>query len=280
MKKKRRLLVIGLSALVVIASIVWINIKKVQCVPASYGQYEQKYKFKGIFLFDEAIAFKGHIEDDKILHKTGDKVPRNEILADGIKSPEAGIVVNGLDGKENKFVRKNLDYITVKDIDEVLNNDKTMEGIKILDNSNWEICAYIDEDEEPFSKGDSCYVTIGENEYTGSVIEVITNYSGRYMLVKIDEDPEASDLRRGVTGYIIKSKREGIIVPASSICEGKDGAGVYVRINGYARYRKVKVLFKDSKNAVIKPDSTSKVISMYDDVIINPGAVKNGMRVR
>jgi hypothetical protein len=269
--------------LIVVIFIVTINFKvHVSTSKIKMGTYEDKYEFKGVFIFQEYSAYHGSIDKNKMKIKPGQRVSKGSTIADGISAPEAGIVVLNYDGWENKYSLKNIKNITAKDMDNILKNPVKEQGIKIINNSEWFICALAGSElSKELKKGSVRDILLNDNYYRIEVVDNFKNSNGSFIIMKMKDDPETIDLHRGITGYIIRARYKGFIIPSDSITKYNDNEGVYIKSNNYAEIRLIKVLFKNEETAVVAPlERAISKLSEYDTVIRRPEHIKNGTKVR
>lgn len=278
---KKAIAIAGLILIIAAVAITNICAKGIKCVAVQQGIYEDKYDFKGIFLFDEAVAYEGIVDETYLYAENGQKVSNGSEIARGINSNKAGMMYIGLDGYEGRFTTDNIEEITLTDINNIINVKELNDGIKIIDNSSWYIYMLLDEDlAESIKGGSNKKLIIGDKYYPVVIKKIYEKEDGTFALVQVESDPDITDLRRGVTGYIIKSSYKGIIIPVSAICQLEDKDGVYINFNGYTAFRKVKVLYKGKDMAVIDEEEGSGRLSQYDSVVKNPKGVKSGMRIK
>jgi putative membrane fusion protein len=276
--------VIAIACLIfIIAAVAIANTcgKRVKCVSVRQGIYEDKYEFKGIYLFDESVTYEGAVDKTYLYAENGQKVSNGSEIARGITSNKAGMMYIGLDGYEGKFTKDNIDEITLKDIKNIVGVKELKDGIKIIDNSSWYIYMLLDEDlADSIKSGLNKEMIIKDKYYPILIEKLYEREDGTFALIRVESDPDITDLRRGVTGYIIKSSYKGIIVPASAICQSEDKDGVYINYNGYTAFRKIQVLYKGEDVAVVAAEEGSGKLSQYDSVVKNPAGIKSGIRIK
>jgi hypothetical protein len=160
-------------------------------------------------------------------------------------------------------------------------SDKTQRaGIKIVNNSEWFVCTEVDkEDFKSFKKGMARDLFISGKYYSGEVMRIFSNNKENYLVFKIKNDINISRLKRGFEGFIVKARYDGFIIPQKAIIEYNGDKGVFVDINGYAHFRKTKVLAIDGNEAVIVPAERGAKVKDYDDVICSPKGIVEGSRV-
>lgn len=278
---KKAIAIAGLILIIVVVAIINAFGKSIKCVPVQEGTYDEKYEFKGIYLFDESVIYEGAVDETYLYAENGQKVSNGSEIARGITCNKAGVMYLGLDGYEGRFTIDNIDEITLKDVEKVIDLKELKDGIKIIDNSKWYIYMLLDDKMAEDIKSDSYKKLIVQDEYYPVLIKKIYEKDeGTFALVQVESDPDITNLRRGVTGYIIKSSYKGIIVPATAICRSGDDEGVYINYNGYTAFRKAQVIYKGEDVAVVVKEGGSGSLSQHDSVVKNPEGIKSGMRIK
>lgn len=246
-----------------------------------YSTYEEKIQIDGFYFTQENVIYNGNLDGFKLRYKNGERVAKDKEIWNGINSPEAGIIVYQIDGFENKYNLTNITEITEEEMKKMQNGDLN-EGIKIVNNSTWYICAKVmPEVSEFFKKGMVKEILINEKIYIAEVFRNIKNKDGDFIIFKLRSDFDILNLHRTFSGYIIKSRYKGLIVPLKAVCEEDGSKGVFIKKNGYAEFRKADVIYQGNDIAVIRPNEKSrKKISEFDKVIINPDGLKTGKKVR
>ncbi|TDT61839.1 HlyD family efflux transporter periplasmic adaptor subunit [Fonticella tunisiensis] len=280
LKNSRKTTISFLIVFMVLILIISIN-SGVKTVDAMYGTFEDKVEFKGMYFVQEYVLREGDTKGIKFKFKNGEKISKGVEIAEGIYSTEAGILTFKLDGFENKYDLKSIKNVDVRDIEKLIKEKPQISGIKIINNSEWYICAYISpENIDSFRKGMTKEILINNIYYTADIVDKFNNSSGDFLVMKIKNDLDVVNLHRGFSGYIIKSKNNGIIVPLSALSEYNGEKGVFIEVNGYAYFRPVKVLSTiNDKAVVVSADSSKKELKEYDKIITNPSRIRNGTKV-
>lgn len=278
--KYRRIYIILVILLCAVAYL--IMHKPPKTMKAAYNDFEDKINFKGFYFIDEHVVYTGDTKEIGLKYKTGDLVSRGTSIGNGIVADEAGMIITNIDGFENKYNRKNIKDITPKEINNIVKNSKMNSGIKIVNNSQWYVCALLDgEDKKYFKKGMSKDVSINNKYYIADVIDIFRNNKSVIIVLRFKNDLDAKNMTRAISGYIVKSKYEGITISEKSIVDYNGSKGVFINLNGYAEFRKIKVLSTMDDKAIVIPDKDSKPKLMeYDEVICNPNGMKAGKKIR
>lgn len=252
----------------------------VKTVQAICNNYEVKIPFKGIYFTPEDVIYKGDLKALKIKYNNGDKIKKGSVLGKGLIAKEGGVLITSLDGYENLFTQQNIKGISIKKINDIINQkDVKTAGLKTINNDQWYLCVFIDS-RNRLEVGDVEDIAIDNINYKAQVTSKFKDKYGTYLIMKLRNDLDIFDLRRGVAGYIIKSRYYGIILPSRAIVEDNGDTGVFVNHNGYAEFRKIKVKFKGEGVTIVEPSNYSNGIQEYDDVICNPEKVGEGTKVK
>lgn len=271
------------AALAVIAVVVIFSIKmQIKTIEVHYGPVEDRIEFSGIYFVEESVVYTGKTDKIKLNFKNGTKLSKGAIIGGDMAAPEAGILVVGLDGYENKYNITNIKDINSKDIQKLIDKRPKLPGIKILNNSQWFLCLSIPKEyEEMLRKGNEKEIRIGEKYYITQVADKFKNDSGYFVVLKMKDDLDVNNLLRGITGYIIKARVNGISLPTTSIAQVGETKGVFVEENGYAYFKKVKIVADNKDSVIVTSDvSSNSGLKEYDKVIVNCSGIKNGDKIR
>lgn len=275
---KNRYIFIAAIILVVIL-LIFIRMPA-KMVKVDYTNYENKIEFKGIYLAQEFILHQGDVSKSELLFKNGEKVAKGVLVTDTIHSKESGIIIDYLDGYENNFSLEKINDINEKSIDQVIEKQKKLSGIKVLNNSEWFIFAYVGKVKD-FKRGQMYDIQLNKKYYSIEISKVINKSDNIFLLMKLRSDLSTTNLQRGLKGFIIKSSNKGFILPKSAIIEKDGSQGVFVNYNDYAEFRKVKIVHENDEIYVVIPDtSTKRKLQQYDNVITNPRNIKEGTRLK
>lgn len=283
MKKKsrtRRAFIIALIVFCAIGYLIMNNSEKT--LKVAYNEFEDKIEFNGFYFVDEHVLYNGNTDELNLGYKTGDLVSKGSRISDNIIADEAGMIITHIDGYENKYSKENIEGITVKEVNSIILKVKNNPGIKIIDNSQWFICALLDQnDKKYFKKGMAKDVNINNRYYSADIINILRNDEAVILVLRLKNDLDVENLSRVIKGSIIKSKYEGISIPEKSIIDYNGSKGVFINLNGYAEFRKIKVILRTNGNAIVTPVKDSKpVLKEYDEIIYNPDGLNNGKKIR
>lgn len=278
--KNRRVFIIVILVFCAFVYIIINNSKKT--VKVAYNEYEDKIDFKGFYFVDEHVLYSGDIKNIGLQYKTGDLVSKGTRISDNIITDVAGMIITHIDEYENKYNRENIKNITSKEINNIVLNAKEHSGIKVINNSQWYVCALLDKDDKKyFKKGMAKDVNINNKYYTADVIDISRNNESVILVLRFKNDLDVENISRAINGYIVKSKYNGITIPEKSIIDYNGNKGVFINLNGYAEFRRIKILSTIKDNAIIIPDKDSRPVLMeYDEVICNPSRLETGKKIR
>jgi hypothetical protein len=134
---------------------------------------------------------------------------------------------------------------------------------------------------EYFKKGMVRNVNINNKYFTADIINVFRNNKSVILVLRFKNDLDVENLNRVVKGYIVKSKNQGITIPEKSIIDYNGSKGVFINLNGYAEFRKVKVISTINGDAIVIPEKGAKPALMeYDEVICNPEGLISDKKIR
>lgn len=282
MKKKRKGRVLVITIILLCAAVYLMMNGSKKTIKVAYNEFEEKISFEGFYFIDEHVIYSGQISGIGLKYKTGDMVSVGTSIAEGIVADEAGMLITHIDGYENKYDRKSIKEIKPSEIRDIVSDARASSGIKIVNSSQWFVCALLEGgDEKNFKKGMQRDVNINDRYYNVDIIDVISNNKSVILILRFKNDLEVGNLTRAVKGYIVKSKYNGITIPEKSIIDYNGSSGVFINLNGYAEFRKIKVLSVFDGKAVVVPERDSKPKLMeYDQVILNPGKLVSGKKIR
>lgn len=247
---------------------------------AEYTTYEDKTHFKGIYFANEQNIYTGSIENLGTLSvENASRVSVGTRIAPDLTSKFVGVLIHNLDGYENKYDLKNIKGLELSQMDNIIDNPNITPGLKIIESESLYIYAYIGRDGS-FDKGQSFYISIGNNKYLCKVTDTISKKEGNFIILKLIEDINYKNLHRGITGDIIKSSHKGVLVSSDAVIVKGSEYKVFVKMpNGYSSLKSIDVIYDDGENAVVIPKG-SDTIKEHDEVIINPPSIlKDGLRV-
>lgn len=253
---------------------------KVETIKARYTEFEDKVEFKGLYFAQENVLYKGDTKGLQIKYKKGERIPKGAVLSNGITAPQPGILSTLIDGFENKYDINNIKEIKMSDINDIINNLKEMPGIKIINNSELFLCINV-KDSTKLKKGKQVDIIINSIYYRTEIMDVFKNNDETFAVLRVKDDIEIGSLHRGLKGYIINARYNGIVVPDESIAEVNGTPGVFVKSGDYAEFRAVDVLFRGKGAAVVVPaPKAKKQLEEYDDIICNAQGLYDGEKVK
>jgi hypothetical protein len=278
-KRKRNwffLSVLIIFIIVLISILVKPSFKTVQAIRSDY---ESKVTFEGIYFAEESVVYSNEVILSQLKVKDGTKVPKGMNIYNGINAPEAGILCTHIDGYENNYDINNIMNVNSDIIKKVNQNNELKPGIKIIDNSVWYVYAMVDKNTD-FKMGRVYDLCINNNYYPGKMINMKKDPKFNLLLFKVENDLNTLNLHRGINGYIIETRYNGIVVPIKAVVTLNDVKGVFIKTHGYAEFRKVNITYEGNDIAIILPLERGKILQNYDNIICAPGAIKGGTKIR
>jgi len=251
-----------------------------------------------------AAPFPGRLE---VLAKEGEKVPKGAVVAylyktegtslEGtskvpLQAPAAGIFslqVDGLESICNPETWSQIDVQKLAQLEEGLGkkehgnaSDKNLvaAGVpiyKIVDNLSPSYL-FLETDHslsEWLEKGNSVEVRVPEltdKTLKGSVEDLYQEGGKSRLLIRIPVVNNLEKMRR-VSGKLILTKYEGIVIPAKMLVTKEGQTGVYLWQNGRARWQEVKVLGEVDKKVAVSG------LQQGQWIITTPTLIKEGQRV-
>lgn len=281
MKSKQMKLVV-LIVMSVIAFIVLTDWKKMKAYEVSATTYDNKVEFKGIYFCNETILYQGNVKDIKLNYEIGSKVKKDSYISDNLTAKETGLLIDFVDGYENKFSLENIKDVNADDIEKIINKGERKEGLKIINNNDFYL--YLNLGNYPIDKFNiyNLYkLTIDGKNYSCYMDTKFKINGNNYLIVKLIDDFNIKDLKRGFEGYLVHGTYTGLLLPKNILVKYDNTDGVFVKYNGYARFKKVKIIFSDEEYVVVEPLGTGKSELKHGDMVIIDGSnLKPGDKVR
>jgi hypothetical protein len=278
-KRKRNLLFLSVLIIFIIVLISILVKPSFKTVQAVRSDYESKVSFEGIYFAEESVVYSNEVVPSQLKVKDGTKVPKGMNIYNGINAPEAGILCTHIDGYENNYDINNIMNINGENIKKVNRNNELKPGIKIIDNSVWYVYAMVDKNAN-FKNGRVYDLCINSNYYPGKMVKEKKDPKYNLLLFRIENDLNTLNLHRGINGYIIETRYNGIVVPIKAVVTINNDKGVFIKTHGYAEFRKVNLTYEGNDVAIILPLEKGKKLQDYDNIICEPGAIKVGAKIR
>jgi len=191
-------------------------------------------------------------------------------------SPASGIYSTNIDGYENILSSACIGTMTPDDFYSIKNMKKTPKDshCKIIDNFEWSVAFVATEKEiSKVKTGSSVYI---RNESSPKdMIATITYISppqkGKFLVIATsDVSCDWAMKDRFIKIDLIKNKYVGLKVPVKALRVVNNNTGVYVVVDGIVKYKKVRVLYKDSGYAIVEENNVSRGgLLLYDEVIVS-----------
>ena len=254
-----------------------------QILNSSEDEEDKYYESIKNYSIDKLLEMKDELNESK----------RSE--APAVKVSMSGIVSYFIDGLEDKYTNENFDALFEKDLIEdsksySLNQGKSNDNFKILDNFSMNILAFSDDKKledvnvndvvliEWDSTGTKTYARILKKEKTGDTYKFLLNIRERISELYKDRFSKME---------IIFDEYKTFKLPKSALVDRGSEKGVYIKdIDNTIRYKRVLLVGSDRDNIyVMRTDDNGlmkykklkfKSIKYYDEVVVFPSTVKEG----
>ena len=254
-----------------------------QILNSSEDEEDKYYESIKNYSIDKLLEMKDELNESK----------RSE--APAVKVSMSGIVSYFIDGLEDKYTNENFDALFEKDLIEdsksySLNQGKSNDNFKILDNFSMNILAFSDDKKLEDIKvndvvliewdltGTKTYARVLKKEKTGDTYKFLLNIRERISELYKDRFSKME---------IIFDEYKTFKLPKSALVDKGSEKGVYIKdIDNTIRYKRVLLVGSDRDNIyVMRTDDNGlmkykklkfKSIKYYDEVVVFPSTVKEG----
>ena len=254
-----------------------------QILNSSEDEEDKYYESIKNYSIDKLLEMKDELNESK----------RSE--APAVKVSMSGIVSYFIDGLEDKYTNENFDALFEKDLIEdsksySLNQGKSNDNFKILDNFSMNILAFSDDKKledvnvndvvliEWDLTGTKTYARVLKKEKSGDTYKFLLNIRERISELYKDRFSKME---------IIFDEYKTFKLPKSALIDRGSEKGVYIKdIDNTIRYKRVLLVGSDRDNIyVMRTDDNGlmkykklkfKSIKYYDEVVVFPSTVKEG----
>lgn len=254
-----------------------------QILNSSEDEEDKYYESIKNYSIDKLLEMKDELNESK----------RSE--APAVKVSMSGIVSYFIDGLEDKYTNENFDALSEKDLIEdsksySLNQGKSNDNFKILDNFSMNILAFSDDKKledvnvndvvliEWDLTGTKTYARVLKKEKSGDTYKFLLNIRERISELYKDRFSKME---------IIFDEYKTFKLPKSALVDRGSEKGVYIKdIDNTIRYKRVLLVGSDRDNIyVMRTDDNGlmkykklkfKSIKYYDEVVVFPSTVKEG----
>ena len=228
------------------------------------------------------------------INKLNNKIEKN---SDILQTNKSGIISYKFDGNESKYNIDNISELTIDDIEYTENEyiDILNEGVikhgqpiaRIINNIKQYLAIVVEENEiMNFKENNSVIIRDKNNQINAKVHNIYTKNDKNVVVLEISEQNiEINDTRVAEFDIIYKSI-EGIKIPKSSIVKKDNVEGVYiVSETGSAKFIEIKGTSYENEEFIVidyykNEIEGVKTIDIYDEIILEPKKVKNGLVVK
>lgn len=227
----------------------------------------------------------------------------NQINNSNLKyySKTSGMVSFEIDGYENIYLPKEFENYTYDNLsvekDIIVKGDKSSDEVtpgtpilKIIDNFQWHIALKIDDKEsiENYEPGRNITFRIGDNpEIAGRIVNINITEDKAVIIISLNNYLHEYYGLRFSPVTIVKSSRDGLVIPKEVIIE-KDGInGVYIKeINGIVKFRPILIIGEEGNSIYIDKGNDKgyikineedvRTVTLYDEIFKDPSSVTEG----
>ena len=228
------------------------------------------------------------------INKLNNKIEKN---SDILQTNKSGIISYKFDGNESKYNIDNISELNIDDIEYTENEyiDILNEGVikhgqpiaRIINNIKQYLAIVVEENEIiNFEENNSVIIRDKNNQINAKVHNIYTKNDKNVVVLEISEQNiEINDTRVAEFDIIYKSI-EGIKIPKSSIVKKDNVEGVYiVSETGSAKFIEIKGTSYENEEFIVidyykNEIEGVKTIDIYDEIILEPKKVKNGLVVK
>lgn len=228
------------------------------------------------------------------INKLNNKIEKN---SDILQTNKSGIISYKFDGNESKYNIDNISELNIDDIEYTENEyiDILNEGVikhgqpiaRIINNIKQYLAIVVEENEiMNFKENNSVIIRDKNNQINAKVHNIYTKNDKNVVVFEISEQNiEINDTRVAEFDIIYKSI-EGIKIPKSSIVKKDNVEGVYiVSETGSAKFTEIKGTSYENEEFIVidyykNEIEGVKTIDIYDEIILEPKKVKNGLVVK
>lgn len=235
-------------------------------------------------LNDKKNAISGNTDNtDEILARLTEERKKYEkslgSSKEDIFAPAAGLYTTDVDGYETILNPDAIREMTPYDFESVnkgRKSDKKKDTgnaiCKIISDTNWYVTFVATQKEiEKLSEGSSVYLRVVnyDEEVPGKISYISTPANGNYLVaVSSSESCTWAFSERFVELDLVRSKYSGLKVPVEALRVVDNNTGVYTVVDGIVHFKKVKVLCKDNRYAIVEENNLKNGnLLLYDEVI-------------
>ena len=189
-------------------------------------------------------------------------------------APNHGVFSTLVDGLEQFVTYDKVSNMTVSDYQLMKKAKPQPQGkCKIIDSYQWSLATVVnDATASELEKGKKVYVRFTDHnvDIPAYISYISQEESNKYVVILTSNQNNDYVMKnRNVEFDLVYEKYSGIKIPVKTINVTADGVtGVYVLENSTVKFKQADVVYKDSKNAIIKiNNSKNNYLFLYDEII-------------
>lgn len=247
-------------------------------------------------LNDKKNALSGNIEKaDQILNSLKSQKAEYEGKLSRAKqdlfSPASGIYSTNVDGFEKLVTDASAKNMLPDDLETLLKTKITADDIKksqivckVIDSFEWSASVIVTQNElSNIKMGDTVYLRNhnSSEDAVATVTYISTPQNGKYVLTATSDATSSWAMEERIASIdLVKKRYSGLKVPIAAIRVKDDITGVYTVVDSIVRFKKVNILYKNNKYAIVEENNTQNGgLLLYDEVITSGNKIKDGMRL-
>lgn len=211
-----------------------------------------------------------------------------------VPTSSPGIISYEIDGYEQLFSPDNLQNVA-SNIFEKLNFKENVAPthinsgqpiFKIINNFDWNmVCIFKSTKTDPLKVNDNVSISLENGNPIPAKVKTIKDEGNGTSLVtlQLTSNLEQFYNLRKVNVKFIKRNYEGIKIPTSCITNKDGKRGVIIVDKGITKFKEVNVLGFDQKFGIISVNNgldDNKGLKLYDEIIVNPAFINEGVLIR
>ena len=206
-------------------------------------------------------------------------------------SPASGIYSTNIDGFEKLVTDASTENLLPDDLETLLKTKITSEDIKksqivckVIDSFEWAASVIVTQNELSNIKiGDTVYLRNHNfsDDAVATVTYISTPQNGKYVLTATSDATCTWATEERIASIdLVKKRYSGLKVPISAIRVKDDITGVYTVVDSIVHFKKVNILYKNNKYAIVEENNAQNGgLLLYDEVITSGNKIKDGMRI-
>lgn len=193
-----------------------------------------------------------------------------------ITSDESGYFVGYCDGYEGQLNYQTIDFLTVEDIEDIINNKKPVPSNyigKMFDEYSWKMIGVV-ELSNRFLIGEKLNLRLESSDDIYEVmvedVKKVDDSSNKCIIIlSCDQLTETLVETRVSDSELVFDEFTGIKVPREAICFNSEGVkGVYVLLGENPQFKKLDIIYEAEDFVLSKNSSNPEYVLLYDQILL------------